>query len=739
VFAEWSNVAAGDLAGYRIYADGVEVLDYLEGGTSIVVPCAEEIEVTLTAVDISGNESDLSDPTTETPLAGEMPVVELTATAASGVRNDVIELAATGAETYDWDVDGDGVWDFTDDATGMSEADTNDLGVIRPAVRAHTAEGGFSLNAISLFITGNFRPVVLATADVTSGPPPLDVNFAIIAEDDDGTIEEYAWDFDGDGTFDDSSPTDPSPLAHSYPDAGMYNAKFRATDNDGAWAIDTVAVQVADPANMPPVAILTTDEDTVFRGIGGDYEHVTLDASGSSDPEGTVLQYAWDPDGNGAFGGYGPDDTYDYAVSGNPRVITSAVRVQDEGGAISEATCQVNLYRHSVYYANSSDTNEVGTFPSLANVGGMPAVAHYDYSDDLLLYSIATSLPATSEDCWATHVVDDGGDGPGGVNVGYRPSLCVVGGLPAIAYYDWTTSQLKFARANTQHPNSTSDWSIHVVDNSGITGDYPSMTSFTEGFMPSTRHTVISYYDSTTSALKIARTTGTPTGPGDWTLETIDNTAVVGGHTSITAIWDGMLFGQYRVGICHYDATNDNLRWALSNAWPPTAWFWDVIDDGGGNNVGQYTAMYPYSSAGGFGGERFPLITYFDDSTNDLKFAQATVAYPVNAGAGHWNVYTLEDGGTGSAGRSSSVIWYHGEPMVLYNNGTADELWLARAMNSAPADESEWWKHLVAVNFDPMNYRVPLMEFEDKPIFAAFSNTSPPPSSNLNFGWPVLY
>ena len=77
--------------------------------------------------------------------------------------------------------------------------------------------------------------------------------------------------------------------------------------------------------------------------------------------------------------------------------------------------------------------------------------------------------------------------------------------------------------------------------------------------------------------------------------------------------------------------------------------------------------------------------------------------------------------------------------MVLYCNMTAAELWLARAMNSAPADETEWWKHLVKVNFYSMFYRVPLAEFEGKPIFAGFSNIPPDPTSNLSFGWPVLY
>ncbi len=737
VFAEWIEVVAGDLAGYRIYADGEPVLDYIEGGTSVVIPATDEVEVTLVAVDISGNESEPSDAATETPLAGDMPAVELTATAASGVRNDAITLTATGAETYDWDLNGDGTWDFTDDPTATRDANTENLGVIRPAIRAHTSEGGFSLNAISLFITGNFRPVVQATVDVCSGPPPLNVEFTLEAEDDDGTIADYAWDF-GDGTSNNQADN-PSPLAHSYA-AGMYNAKFRVTDDDGAWAVDTVAVQVVEelppPPNMPPVAFLTTDENIVFRGIGGDYEHVTLDASGSYDPEGTTLQYAWDPDGDGYFGAYGPDATYDFSVSGNARTITSAVRVQDEAGDIAVATCEVNLYRFNIYKACSSDTNKVGNYPSLAIIGSAPAVAHYDYDDDLLLYSRTIGLPAVSESNWSTHVVDDGGDGPGGVNVGWRPSLCAVGSNPAIAYHDSTNGDLKFARASSPYPDDSGDWSIHVVDSVGNVGNYSSMTSFYEGLIMGTRYTVIAYYDATNSALKIARATGIPSAPGDWTIETIDDSAAVGAHTSITATWNGMIGGDYRVGICYYDNTNGDLRMALSDAWPPTSWDTYVVDDGGGvNNVGMYTAMDPWTCAGGFAGEQFPLITYYDNTNDDLKFAQATAAFPT---VSDWVTYTLEDGGTDDVGRASSVMWYRGEPVVLYCNSTADELWFARAINEAPIDESEWWKHRIAESFDPSGYGTSQVEFEGLPIFASYDVTPPSPFRELNFGWPML-
>ena len=68
--------------------------------------------------------------------------------------------------SYDWDCDGDGLFEITADSSGSQPADTDNAGIIRPAVRA--SSGGTperaAMGSVSLLITGNSRPSASAFA-----------------------------------------------------------------------------------------------------------------------------------------------------------------------------------------------------------------------------------------------------------------------------------------------------------------------------------------------------------------------------------------------------------------------------------------------------------------------------------------------------------------------------------------------------------------------------------------------
>jgi glucose/arabinose dehydrogenase len=81
-------------------------------------------------------------------------------------------------------------------------------------------------------------------------------------------------------------------------------------------------------ANQPPVAVGTANPTS-----GGAPLTVTFDGSGSSDPDGDPITYAWDLDGDGAYDdSTAPQPTHTYTQSGS---FTVRLRVTDSAGASS--------------------------------------------------------------------------------------------------------------------------------------------------------------------------------------------------------------------------------------------------------------------------------------------------------------------------------------------------------------------------------------------------------------------
>ncbi len=89
-------------------------------------------------------------------------------------------------------------------------------------------------------------------------------------------------------------------------------------------------------ANRPPVASVTASPTTGAAPLT-----VAFDGSGSSDPDGDALAYAWDLDGDGGY-----DDstvarpTYTYTTQGT---VTAALRVTDPSGASGTKTVTISV------------------------------------------------------------------------------------------------------------------------------------------------------------------------------------------------------------------------------------------------------------------------------------------------------------------------------------------------------------------------------------------------------------
>ena len=94
------------------------------------------------------------------------------------------------------------------------------------------------------FLSVYASPVAIAGQDLSIKPGGT-VQFSGAGTDADGTIQEYEWDFDGDGVYEWSSK-DNGRITNIYNNPGTYQATLKVTDNDGNTATDSITITVSD-------------------------------------------------------------------------------------------------------------------------------------------------------------------------------------------------------------------------------------------------------------------------------------------------------------------------------------------------------------------------------------------------------------------------------------------------------------------------------------------------------------
>ena len=115
------------------------------------------------------------------------------------------------------------------------------------------------------------------------------------SSDVDGTIASYAWSF-GDGTPSAAG----SVVYHQFPVGGTYIVSLTVTDNDGA-ADTTTQTLVIGQAQQAPVAAFSYTPPSPIVG-----QAVVFNAQASYDPDGSIVSYLWDLDGDGVDDLNGP-------------------------------------------------------------------------------------------------------------------------------------------------------------------------------------------------------------------------------------------------------------------------------------------------------------------------------------------------------------------------------------------------------------------------------------------------
>jgi PKD repeat protein len=242
------------------------------------------------------------------------------------VAPNVPPVAAFTSSAHDLDLSVDASGSTDSDGTIASYAWTfGDGGTATGPTASHTYAAGGTYD-VKLTVTDNkgtatnltkqvtvTPPNVAPTAAFTSSGAELDKHFdATDSSDTDGTVDSFAWDF-GDGESGSGSQVD-----HSYDSAGTYDVKLTVTDDDGATGTVTRQV-VVSPPNAAPHAAFTMSKDEL---------KLSVDASDSTDSDGTVESYAW-TFGDGASG-TGKTATHTYLGAGT---YTVKLTVTDDDGA----------------------------------------------------------------------------------------------------------------------------------------------------------------------------------------------------------------------------------------------------------------------------------------------------------------------------------------------------------------------------------------------------------------------
>ena len=282
---------------------------------------------TLSVIDNNGAENR----STATVLIGDGLSIPPTADAGgpyTGAANVTVTFDGTGSDDPDGDIT---AWDWTfgDGMTGTGPTPV------------HTYLSG-GLYHVILQVTDDDNLTASDTATARIGdlslPPTADANgpyngrvgVALTfdgsgSSDPDGDIVQYDWDFGDGSTAIDGGPTP----VNNYAAGGKYIVRLTVTDDSGETDMDVTTATVGI-GNLPPQA----DAGDSVTGTFGRAIAITFDGSGSSDPDGNIVSYAWEfGDGNT---GNGPNPTHRYADAG--KYLVTLTVTDNDGATSSDAT-----------------------------------------------------------------------------------------------------------------------------------------------------------------------------------------------------------------------------------------------------------------------------------------------------------------------------------------------------------------------------------------------------------------
>ena len=285
------------------------------------------------------------------------------------------------------------------------------------------------------------------------------------------------------------------------------------------------------------------------------------------------------------------------------------------------------------------DPSFSGGFSYTIEVAGNPAVVYYDYATTSVKYIRATNSIGTT---WGTPIT------LGNNASSVRMSMVIANGNPAVAFSGNGANSLVYIRAID---TTGAIWGVPVI--LPVTCLDSSMT-IVNG------NPAISYYSNISNELGYIRATDI-TGT-TWGAPIIVDTPFVGTFSTMIVVASNPAIAYYNIG-------NGDLVYIRATNNDGSVWGTRVTLDGTGN-VGQSTSMIIV------GGN--PAVAYYDVTNANLKYIRAN-----DTTGASWGTPLTIDNSTGNVGVYPSLAIVTGQPAISYLDATNNTLKYIKAFNGA--------------------------------------------------------
>ena len=360
----------GQLAGFSWDFDGDSVADVEGANVARTFATTGTYVVRLTVTDSDGNsdtvaysievaaaEATIDASTSTSPF--QLPIADFVYAPSQPTIGEPVTFDGSPSvdldgqiASYVWDFDGDGEPDSSDAFATFSFQDAGDH-VVRLTVTDN--DGNTDTVGYTIAVQGGAPSPDGGTSTIQ--PPIADFQYTpaqptlgepvtfdgTLSFDMDGDIASYAWDFGADGTVDAIA----SVVDHVFPVAGAVTVRLTVTDDDGnSDSVEyTVAVQAApespeappdEPAILqPPIADFDFMPESPLAG-----ELVMFNASSSVDPDGAIVAYAWDLNGDGTTDA---TEVISVFIFPSPGTYNASLTVTDDDGNTDTLTDTIEV------------------------------------------------------------------------------------------------------------------------------------------------------------------------------------------------------------------------------------------------------------------------------------------------------------------------------------------------------------------------------------------------------------